>query len=41
MVMDVCLRRFCLNMKVLGDIVCSELGAGLGIVMCASCCHTP
>ena len=28
MVMGVCLRRFCLNMSVVGDIVCSELGQG-------------
>ena len=26
--MGVCLRRFCLNMSIVGDIVCSELGQG-------------
>ena len=26
--MGVCLRRFCLNIKVGWDIVCSELGQG-------------
>ena len=38
MVMVVCLRRFCLNMSVIGDIVCSELGQG---AMCCSgeCCY--
>ena len=25
-VMGVCLRRFCLNMSVVGGIICSELG---------------
>ena len=28
MVMGVCIRRFCLNISVVGDIVCSELGQG-------------
>ena len=28
MVMDVCLSRFCLNMRVVWDIVCSELCQG-------------
>ena len=27
-VMGVCLRRFCLNIKVVGDIVCFDLGQG-------------
>ena len=26
--LGVCLRRFCFNMSVVGDIVCSELGRG-------------
>ena len=29
MVMGVCLRRLCLNMKVVGTFVCSELGQGM------------
>ena len=29
MVMGVCLRRFCLNSSVVGDIICSELGQGM------------
>ena len=28
MVIGVCLRRFCLNMSVVWDICCSELGQG-------------